>query len=646
MKKHTIGYKEQIKEMGRELNSIITFGETVLGSEELNAVTPSFQSSLLKSAMKQLDIDSNVEIPVGTILNYKFGTKVNGEYEYIDYGNYVVKEVEKQEDTLSYKITCYDKMLYSMKDYTKLDIEYPINIRDYISALCNHLGLAFANNNEQFSNYDKIIPNELFLDENGNSLGYTFRDVFDELSQVTGSNICINDSDEVEIRYINETNDTIDEEFFKNINVNFGQKYGPINSIVLSRAGESDNIYLRDEESVEINGLCELKIKENQIMNFNNRNEFLQDIFNKLNGIEFYLNDFTSTGITYYELCDKYNVSIGDKIYPCVMFNDETLITQGLEENIYTEMLEESETDYTKADKTDRKINQTYIIANKQKGEIESLTSQVKIINTQLNDVYTIEQTNRLIQNAETGVTNTFSEAGGNNVFRNTGLWFINSGEDAETNPYEFWEGKANKGDNAKATNYKSIKLVKGSFIQDAEVPNGKYSISFYYRKLISNAIASVVINDKEYSLDSLEEEQFYTGEQDSETGEYIVDPLEVTNNHIKIEFKCDAVDGLEVYDLMCNKGAVKLAYSQNQNETTTDTVNISRGITITSSVDENTKFKADYDGIRVLDKNNSVKTKFTDKGTETDELVVRKKATITGLLQQEVDDQTWVTKI
>ena len=70
MKKHTIGYKEQIKEMGRELNSIITFGETVLGSEDLNAVTPSFQSSLLKSAMKQLDIDSNVEIPVGTILIY------------------------------------------------------------------------------------------------------------------------------------------------------------------------------------------------------------------------------------------------------------------------------------------------------------------------------------------------------------------------------------------------------------------------------------------------------------------------------------------------------------------------------------------------------------------------------------------------
>ena len=106
MKVHTTAFKEQIKEMGRELDSIITYGEAVLGNEQLNAVTPSFQGGILKSVMKQLDIDSNIPIPVGTILNYKFGVKVNEEYEYVDFGNYVVKDVEKQEDTMSYKITC------------------------------------------------------------------------------------------------------------------------------------------------------------------------------------------------------------------------------------------------------------------------------------------------------------------------------------------------------------------------------------------------------------------------------------------------------------------------------------------------------------------------------------------------------------
>ena len=398
MKVHTTAFKEQIKEMGRELDSIITYGDTVLGNEQLNAVTPSFQGGILKSVMKQLDIDSNVAIPIGTTLNYKFGVKINDNYEYLDFGNYIVKEVEKQEDKNSYKIICYDKMLFSMKDYTKMPITYPITIREYINSLCVFLGLTFANSNDTFVNYNKQIPTELYLDSEGNSIGYTFRDVFDELSQVTASTICINKNDEVEIRYINDTEDTIDEEYLKDVNVNFGEKFGKINSIVLSRSGESDNIYLRDENSVAENGLCEIKIIDNQIMNFNNRDEFLPELLGKLNGLEYYLNDYSSTGITYYDVCDRYNVKIGDNTYSCVMFNDEILITQGLEENVFTEMPQETETDYTKADKTDRKINQTYLIVDKQNQQIQAVISQTDEQNQKIAQVtQTVEELNSKI---------------------------------------------------------------------------------------------------------------------------------------------------------------------------------------------------------------------------------------------------------
>jgi hypothetical protein len=375
--------------MGKEIDSKITIGSTVLGKNELNAVTPSYQGALLKSVMKELNIDSNVDIPLNSVLNYKFGVKVNGEYEYLDFGNYVVYKVEKQEDTRSYNITCYDKMLYSMKEYEDLGITYPITIRDYIKAICDHLGLDFASYNDNFANANKKIPNELYL-----GLGYTFRDVFDELSQVTASTICLNNNDEVEVRYINETNDVIDEEYLKDVNVNFGEKYGKVNSIVLSRSGESDNVYLQDEESVKENGLCELKIIDNQIMNFNNRSEYLPQILNKLNGLEYYLNDFTSTGITYYDLCDRYSVKIGDKTYSCVMFNDEINVTQGLEEIVYTEMPKETQTDYTKADKTDRKINQTQILVDKQNNKIELLSSQVVPVSNTIKGVRQIQLEN------------------------------------------------------------------------------------------------------------------------------------------------------------------------------------------------------------------------------------------------------------
>ena len=95
----------------------------------------------------------------------------------------------------------------------------------------------------------------------------------------------------------------------------------------------------------------------------------------------------------------------------------------------------------------------------------------------------------------------------------------------------------------------------------------------------------------------------------------------------------------------MVNAGSVKLAYSQNQNETTTDTVNISKGITITSS-NTDTTFKANSDGIRTLNKNNETLSEFTDKGMKNKQIEVTDEATIVQVLWQNVGDQTWLTRL
>lgn len=392
MKTHTSDYKQQIKLLGRQIDSKITYeinGVTqTLTSEQLNSVTPTFQGAILKSVMKELDVDSNVDIPLGTIVNYKFGVLVNGAYEYLNYGNYVVYSSEKQEDTSSYKIVCYDKMLCSMKQNEDLGVTYPISVRDYINALCTKIGLEFKNKNSEFANYDKVIDKELYV-----GLDYTYRDIFDELAQVTASTIYINEEDKVEIKYISDVAvDTIDEDYLKDCNINFGKKYGPINSIVLNR-GESDNVYLRDEKSVSVNGLCEIKIKENQIMNWNDRSDYLPDILEKLNGLTYYLNDFVSTGITYYDVCDRYNVKIDEKVYSCVIFNDEIQITQGLIENIHTDMPEETETDYKKADKTDRRINSVLISVDKIQKEIDLLNQKVVNLSATVTGINKLELT-------------------------------------------------------------------------------------------------------------------------------------------------------------------------------------------------------------------------------------------------------------
>jgi hypothetical protein len=68
------------------------------------------------------------------------------------------------------------------------------------------------------------------------------------------------------------------------------------------------------------------------------------------------------------------------------MFNDEVNVTQGLEENVYTDLPEESVTDYTKADKDDRMLNQAYIIVDKVNKQINSLVSRVQDVEIKTDD--------------------------------------------------------------------------------------------------------------------------------------------------------------------------------------------------------------------------------------------------------------------
>ena len=231
MKSHTSEFKEEIKTLGKQQSVRITYKENnvtkTLTDEDINSATPNYEASLLKSVMKVLDLDSNIDIPLGTEIKFEYGLLVNGVYEYLDYGNYIVYSSEKQEDTLSYKITCYDKILYSMKDYEHIDITYPCTIKQYLVALCNKIGLPFKDSN--FANASRQITNELFMtiNEDGtySSMGYTYRDVLDQIAETTGGCICLTLDDKVEVRYINETNDTIDEEYINDVNVNFGEKY-------------------------------------------------------------------------------------------------------------------------------------------------------------------------------------------------------------------------------------------------------------------------------------------------------------------------------------------------------------------------------------------------------------------------------------
>jgi hypothetical protein len=591
MKAHTQTLKNNLKSLGRQLRSVIEINGMEF-VDELYSVTPIVEANLLKSVMKSIKLETSQYLPEGTKFNYRLGVMIDnqGNYEYLNFGNYNVYEITKKEDKKTYEVTAYDDMLYAMKDYKQFNTTYPITIKDYLQALANNIGLEYEDTT--FVNQDQYINEELYLnfDDDGNaiSIGYTYRDVLDEIAQVVAGNIIINQNGKLQVAYLNDTQEVFDEEFIKDTNVNFGEKFGPVNSIVITRVEGADSIYRQDTESIEQNGLCELKIQDNQILNKNNRELFIDAIYNQLLGLQYYVNDYSSTGICVLDTLDKYTISIGEQNYQCIMLNDEIDITSGLTEKIYAERLDNNTTNYKKADKKDIRINQTYIIADKQNQVIQSVVAQ---IGDRSGKETTITQD---LENIVTSVQN----SGGGNLLLNS-VMFDHGKDDNDNVIASNWtitgSGTIDIEASAEAVNYGSLSgnvfRLKNMLVkQRVNVKvSGQYEQPTYYTfSTILKKNNTGTCYCKIYN----ENEEYYvcrrnSGQQD-EWRSYSTGPLLPTMNYYDIEFYGDADSNATFTDNMFSVGEYQTKWQQASGEIMNTLVVINLdGMTIKSARNE-----------------------------------------------------------
>ena len=492
------------------------------------------------------------------------------------------------------------------------------------------------------------LPNQNFyIEDTPEIANHTGREILKSVAEMFGSFATIGRDNKLYFKLKEETNVKIEKSPTIHV-LTKNEVYGPVNVVVLKLGqAEGENITKRDEESIEANGENIIQIEDNMFLNSQAKREAaIDELFDRLKGYSY--TDFTVEGnsLMYLDVGDAIKVSNTDDTYfDSILLNQTIYVPNTSKSNMSAPSESKAEEKYQFTEEQKQINLYTELRVNKVEGEITATTEKTQQIEDNLNNnYYDKTNINTLLQTAESGITNTFSEAGGNNIFRNTGLWFKNDGEDSNENPYEFWNGIVGKESNSSASSYTSMILQKGTLKQEQEVPNGNYSISFMYKKLIEVANATVKINENIYQLDSLDYEQFYTGKT-NEDGDYIIFPIEVTAGHISIEFTSDSNNSVEIYDIMCNKGSVKLAWSQNENEVTTDTVNISKGITITSSYME-TIFKANANGIKILTLQGETIAYFTEKGLTTKEAIIEEKAEICGTLITDVGDQTWFTRM
>lgn len=371
-------FKTAVTSYGRQTRVVIDIGEKSFTGSSVVSVRHAFDGGLLRSVMRECEIEFDGVDSLGgsdvkgtEIDSVSVGVKASGETEFnmLDLGRFVVNEIEQDKAKNSVILKCYDEMIYSMVPYD-LSLTYPMTLGDYLAAICTRFGWTLGTTS--FVNSDVEIEEEKYDSD------YTFRDVLDQIAQVAAGTIAfLNGS--LCVLYPTESGAIYTaDNMVSSDGITIGELYGPVTSVVLARTPQEDNIY-RIADGVAFEEAVEFKIENNQIMD-SHREDFIDAIFEQLNGLSFYLYDFHSFGYLYVDLMDFFTLQDQNgNQYKCLMLLEEFTVGQGIDETSICERPAESVTDYAAASKTDRVINQTILRVDKQEREITSLVRNVKV---------------------------------------------------------------------------------------------------------------------------------------------------------------------------------------------------------------------------------------------------------------------------
>lgn len=563
-----------MKQPVKELQAYITGDVDIRSDNDLISFKISCESGLCKSAMRKLEAkytgDYNL---LGQWVHVGFGVKLdNGTFEYLDYGSFLISEITTAKDTDITTIVGYDKMINTMMSYQKLDVEYPINLFTYTQKLCEACSLELGNDSF-ITNNDWLVNGELWE----NIDGITYRDIFVQIAQATGTTCIISNDDKVYFKVLTDTNEQLSyDNMFK---LSLEPKYGEINSVVLSRSPQEDNIFMRDDESITNNGLTEIRIENNQIID-GDRDNAMTPIYNALKGISYYPFESTTEGLGWFEIGDKINIinNTGD-VFDTVLFNLNIEVDGAIRETLRAVAESKTQTQYQYATTIAKRVKNTEIIVNKQEEYIKSLISDMYEENGVVNKSFT-----EIYQNID-NIVNNVQKSGGNNLIKNS-VMFAYDNENVPNDWDVVGDGDLTISSNAESLNAGCLsghsftlgnKIVRQKVLVSTD---NVYTFSSRIKKNVTGTCYIKLYNSlEEYTIILNPNEEAYYGE-------YELQALKPKENYYIVEFYGSADSNATFTDNMLSVGEYTSQWTQANGEIMNTQVNVNvDGVLVKSSV-------------------------------------------------------------
>lgn len=537
------------------------------------------------------------------------------EDEIIPIGKFTIQSIEDDEFKVKIKATDYMKKFDDNK-YDGSDLTYPATMLQVLQDICTKIGVelgstSFLNDDKQIAVYDNTVTARTYI-------GY--------IAEQAGGFAVIGRDGKLYIKTFGEDTANIDINLFGNFKL--GDKFSVSK---VSYEDGTQNYKFGDETASTV------YINQNNMYIVDS--EQIENIYNQIKDFEVYSFEGETIIDPAYDIGDILIID-GKK----VIYQGELEYAGKFKANIKSKIQAKTEQEsmQTKSNSSEKirrvqsQIDQaegkiTQLIqetsdvaekANRIDSTVEGTTQTISSLNASLEGVLgTINELKTTIE----GLKNTLKTQGGSNLLRNsvgafgTEYWKGNVSQYTDTDVFQNNVSKS------------SIFLANGDIEQNvAPIKNGTYNISFNYKKKVTASNVTVSINEKEETLNSEEWTLFEK-------------VIIISNNQFTIKFSSDTDNSCLISDLILTLGETRLTWSQNPNETNTETVQIGEGIRVDSSK-TNTYTRIDSDGNRTFNKStDEVVTEQTDKGTKTNNLTVSTQAQITGLLQQKHGDQVWV---
>lgn len=410
-------FKNAMKAPVKEIQGVIVVGdgdEITSGGDLIKYTVEGGAIAVGKSALRKLTAEYlGTRNLVGQNILVKLGVRIaSGEFEYMDVGRFIVTQCETVKDRGTTTLTGYDLMIYSILPYQKALVQFPTTVGGLYEDITNVIGVEPQTLAIPFNALD--IESDLYE----NIRGTTYRTILEEIAILGGSIAMINSNNQIELRNVKTPSNTmerIDYDDLKKLKIK--TKYGAVNSLVLSRQPQEDNVVLQNAESIEENGITEIKIINNEIID-KRRETVAEGIFPYFDGTEYYPFEAETVGLGWYEIGDRLEIEDEENVVREVrIMGTKWIVDGGFKETIWSEEPTKTETNYARAGGLDNRIRNTELIVDKQQQEIIAVITDISTVNEMVNENFTI------IQQTIDGIIQSVQTSGGINLLRNSAFY-------------------------------------------------------------------------------------------------------------------------------------------------------------------------------------------------------------------------------